>query len=126
MTLDWDEGQVLGNQILIASKSSRFLNLYFDSYHKYNRTLWYYNAGYLPMDSILDKNPGSVHRVKGEFGIDATVVCPKVYRIYYPNQQKEFLTIHLVIRGNEISFKDWFFGPNKPLVKKFDKKTSKI
>jgi hypothetical protein len=27
-----------------------------------------------------------------------------------------------VVRGNEISFKDWFFGPNKPLVKKFDEK----
>jgi hypothetical protein len=30
-----------------------------------------------------------------------------------------------VIRGNEISFKDWFFGPNKLLVKKFDEKDIK-
>jgi hypothetical protein len=30
-----------------------------------------------------------------------------------------------VIRGNETSFKDWFFGPNKPLVNKFDEKNIK-
>jgi hypothetical protein len=44
---------------------------------------------------------------------------------YYPNWQKEFFTIHLVIRGNQISFKDWCFGPNKPLLIKFDEKNIK-
>ncbi len=30
-----------------------------------------------------------------------------------------------MIRGNEISLKDWFFSPNKLLVMKFDEKNIK-
>jgi hypothetical protein len=125
MTLNWDENQYLGSQILIGHKNSRFLKLYLESYRNYDRNQWYYNAGDLPTISILYKNPELVHRVKREFGVDAPEVCPKVYRIYYPNWQKDFYTIHLVLRGNEISFKDWCFGNNKPLVMKFDEQIAK-
>jgi hypothetical protein len=125
MTLNWDENQYLGSQILIGHKNSRFLKLYLESYRNYDRNQWYYNAGDLPTISILYKNPELVHRVKREFGVDAPEVCPKVYRIYYPDWQKDFYTIHLVLRGNEISFKDWCFGDNKPPVMKFDEEIAK-
>jgi len=124
-TLNWDENPYLGNQILIGHKNSRFLKLYLESYRNYDRNQWYYNAGDLPTTSILYKNPELVHRVKREFGVNGPEVCPKVYRIYYPNWQKDFYTIHLVLRGNEISSKDWCFGNNKPLVMKFDEQIAK-
>jgi hypothetical protein len=120
MTLNWDEGQYLGSQVLIGHKNSRFLKLYYDSYHFYDSTQWYYNGGEFPTKSILYKSPQLVHRVKVAFGVDGPYACPKVYRIYYPDWQKEFYTIHLVLRGNEISFKDWCFGNNKPAIMKFD------
>jgi hypothetical protein len=82
MTLNWDENQYLGSQILIGHKNSRFLKLYLESYRNYDRNQWYYNAGDLPTISILYKNPELVHRVKREFAVDAPEVCPKVYRIY--------------------------------------------
>jgi len=85
MTLNWDEGQDLGSQVMIAHKDARFLKLYIDSYHNYDPTQWYYNGGELPTRTILFKNPELVHRVKVEFGVDGPVACPKVYREYYKN-----------------------------------------
>jgi len=77
MTLSWNEGKYLGNQVFIGHKNSRFLKLYYDSYHFYDSTRWYYNGGELPTKSILYKKPELVHRVKEEFGIDGPKVCPK-------------------------------------------------
>ena len=110
MTLNWDEGQYLATQTLIAHKNARFLKLWLDSYHDYRPDLWYYNAGQLPTTKYLQKDPSLVHRLKGGFGADAPKVCPLIFRIYYPNWRKDFYAIHLVIRGNEISFKNWCFG----------------
>ncbi len=125
MTLNWDENQYLGNQVLIGHKNSRFLKLYLESYHNYDPNQWYYNGGELPTTSILYKNPELVHRVKREFGVDGPQVCPKVYRIYYPDWQKDFYTIHLVLRGNEIVLKAWCFNGNEPPVMKFDEEIAK-
>jgi hypothetical protein len=125
MTLNWDENQYLGNQVLIGHKNSRFLKLYLESYRNYDRNQWYYNGGELPTTSILYKNPELVHRVKREFGVDGPQVCPKVYRIYYPDWQKDFYTIHLVLRGNEIFHKAWCFNGNEPPVMKFDEEIAK-
>jgi hypothetical protein len=125
MTLNWDENQYLGSQILIGHKNSRFLKLYLESYRDYDRNQWYYNGGIFPTTSILYENPQLVHRVKVEFGVDAPQVCPKVYNIHYPNWQKDYYTIHLLLRGNEISAKEWCFGDDKPLVTKFDEQIIK-
>ena len=122
MTLNWDEGQYLGNQVLIAHRNSRFLHRYINSYVDYDAEKWYYNAGDWPTISILYKYPELVHRVKGGFGVDAPVVCPKIYSFYYEKLKDEFYTVHLVMRGNEITWKDWCFGDNKPAVMEFDEK----
>ena len=125
MTLNWDENQDLGNQVLIAHKSARFLKLWLDSYHDYRPNSWYFNAGELPTKSILYKRPELVHRLKGEFGADGPNVCPLIYYYYYPKWKHEFYTIHLILRGNEISFTDWCFANIKgpwPQVK-FQEKT---
>ena len=121
MTLDWDYGQPLGTQILICHKNARFLTEWLDSYHFYDSTQWYYNAGHYPTNNILKKHPEYIHRVIESFGVmNAPTYCPKIYSFYYPNWRKEYYSFHLLIRGNEISYKDLCFGNNKPKIMIFD------
>ena len=105
MTLEWVEIPYLGNQVIIAHKNAIFLKLWLDSYHDYRPDMWYYNAGELPTKSIFHKRPELVHRLKGEFGTAGWNVCPLIYNAYYPDWKHEFYTIHLLLRGNEISQK---------------------
>lgn len=70
MVLNWDEGQFLGNQVLIAHKDARFLQKYLNCYKFYDSEKWYYNAGERPTVEILYKEPELIHRVKVLFGAD--------------------------------------------------------
>ena len=58
-------------QVIVAHKNARFLSRWLDSYHDYRADIWYYNAGDLPVRSILNVHPELLHRVKGEFGADS-------------------------------------------------------
>lgn len=39
-TVNWDEGLLLGNQIIIANRNARILPLWFDTYKHYRSELW--------------------------------------------------------------------------------------
>ena len=108
MTLNWDKNQDLATQTQIAHKNARFLKLWLKSYHDFRPEEWYYNAGELPIDSWE-----LIHRVKWMFGADAPAVCPLIYSEYYEDWREEFYSIHLNIRGNELSHKYWCFGHNE-------------
>ena len=42
MTMNWDENQFIGNQVIIAHKDARFLKLYLESYRdNYHSDRWY-------------------------------------------------------------------------------------
>jgi hypothetical protein len=41
LAINWDEGQFLGTQVIVANRQSRFLPMWLDSYHEYHPELWY-------------------------------------------------------------------------------------
>ena len=122
MTLDWEDDQPMSSGVLIGHKNSRFLKLYYESYHDYREDLWFYNGGELPTDNILKKDPGLVHRVKGDFGCNGIRICPLLFNTYYRKWSQDFYAIHLFIRGNEVKVKDWCFRRKIPstAVTQFD------
>lgn len=124
-TLNWDENQFLGCQVLIGNKNARFLKFVLETYKLYDTSKWYYNAGELPTTAILYKYPHLIHRIKVKFGVDAPAVCPFFYKQYHHDWMQQFYTFHMVMRGNEISWKDWCLGPDKPKHMKFDDKIIK-
>lgn len=96
MTLNWDENQYLGCQLLIAHKDARFLKLWLESYRgQYNKNRWYFNAGEHPTKSILWKHPELIHRVKVLFGAD-TKFAFNLYQQMWPHW-KNFYALHLLI-----------------------------
>ncbi|EFX86324.1 hypothetical protein DAPPUDRAFT_313305 [Daphnia pulex] len=114
LAINWDEGQFLGTQVIVANRQSRFLPLWLDSYHEYHPELWYYNAGERPTTEILFHHPELIHRVKVQFGADL-VLSLNLYT------KKEFDwrsldTIHLMI--NHRSYLD----PNYNQTPSFDEK----
>ena len=113
MSLSWDQIHNFENQLLIANRNARFLKLWLDSYHDYNPNQWYYNAGELPTQRILKKRPELIHSVMRQFGSYAYDICPLLYNSYYENWEKDFYAFHLLIRGNELSMKDWCFQRRK-------------
>lgn len=97
MSIGWEENQMLGNQVLIAHKNARFLNLWLESYRNaYKGDKWYYNAGERSTKEILWKRPELVHRVKISFGI----ATGHIYVAFKENNNnwKNFYTIHLLAR----------------------------
>ncbi|RWS11431.1 hypothetical protein B4U80_01156, partial [Leptotrombidium deliense] len=99
MTIAWDEGESIGNQILIASKNARFLKLWLKSYKYYDSSRWYYNAGQLPTSSILESNPHLVNRVKERFGVSC---CGVINYIFEKN----------------IDLKRWQYNPPEEIYEK--------
>lgn len=96
MTLNWDDNQFLGTQVLLAHKDARFLKLWLESYRgAYNKKLWYYNAGERPTKTILWKRPELIHRVKILFGVD-TKFIHLTYQTQWPNW-KLLKSLHLLI-----------------------------
>ncbi|RWR99039.1 uncharacterized protein B4U79_11545, partial [Dinothrombium tinctorium] len=63
------KGQPLGNQIIVAHKDARFLQFWLNSYHFYDHTQWYFNAGEFPAKTIVQVNPNLVHRTD-KFWVD--------------------------------------------------------
>lgn len=109
-TLNWDEGQFMGSQVLIGHKDARFLRLVLQSYEAYDTNQWYYNAGMLPTIVILEKYPYVVHRIKVKFGVDAPVACQYFYKEWHRSWNSYYYTFHMVMRGNRIQHKDWCLG----------------
>jgi hypothetical protein len=125
MTLGWDLGLVFSNAIFIAHKNSRFLKLYFDSYHNYDSTQWTYNSQRLPTETILNKRPELIHRVIDKFGTEGTIFCPKLFIQYDSEWQQNYYAIHLFIRGKIITNPNWCFGHYKPVYFEFNDTVAK-
>ncbi|XP_053205268.1 uncharacterized protein LOC128389671 isoform X1 [Panonychus citri] len=97
-SIGWPENEFIGNQLIIAHKDSRFIKKWFQSYKYYNGSSWYFNAGQLPTQSILNSNPEYVHRETKSFG-----VAPEILYLYSSVNNKsdwidKFHTIHLLER----------------------------
>ncbi|XP_049814963.1 uncharacterized protein LOC126262395 [Schistocerca nitens] len=69
MVVAWPYGEYIGNQILIASKNAKFLSMWLNSYRSYHPREWYYNAGKVPTEQILQKHPELAHREHFAFGV---------------------------------------------------------
>lgn len=102
-TLSWNEGEVIGSQILIGNRNSRFAKLAIETYRAYNGKLWYFNAGYLPTKAILEVYPHLVHRVRDIFGTNAAPACRYFYMEYHAHWHKKYYAFHMLARKNEIS-----------------------
>lgn len=109
-TLNWDENQYMGSQVLIGHKNARFLRLVLQTYQAYDTDRWYFNAGELPTRAILDKYPYIIHRIKRQFGVDAPECCKYFYKEYHSNWRTAYYTFHMVMRGNAIYHKNWCLG----------------
>jgi hypothetical protein len=80
----------------VAHKDARFLPLWLNTYRRYLPRDWYYNAGQLPTQQILDKKPYLVHRVPGLFGVQN--LAAELYgKSLWPRWRLMF-TIHLLSR----------------------------
>ena len=109
--VNWDENQSIGNQVIIAHKNSRFLQLWLDSYRFYRSDLWYYNGGEKPAE-LLKQHPELIHRVKGNFGAD-TGISQRLYK----NRQhrwRQLDAIHLLINHR------YYLDPNFSKIPVFD------
>ncbi|XP_076316303.1 uncharacterized protein LOC143228818 [Tachypleus tridentatus] len=69
MVIGWPPDKHLGTQMILAHKNARFLKLWYQSYKYYKPDRLYYNAGELPTEMILERQPNLVHRVPYEFGL---------------------------------------------------------
>ena len=112
-TLEWNGETNVYTGILMANKNSRFLKLMLKSFQEYDSENIYGWSGVIVPSMLLKEQPYLVHRINGEFGQNSVDVCPKIYFSYYENWSKEYFTIHLSIRGNEISFKKYCFRKMK-------------
>lgn len=93
MTLGWQEGGGISNQVIIAHRNARFLYEWYDSYREYNKSSWFYNAGDKPTE-ILVKKPHLIHRVRRYLA-----EYKNWFEVYLTrsNRWREHYAIHLMI-----------------------------
>uniref|UniRef100_A0A0K8S422 Alpha-1,4-N-acetylglucosaminyltransferase n=1 Tax=Lygus hesperus TaxID=30085 RepID=A0A0K8S422_LYGHE len=82
MTLGWEEGGGISDQVIIARKEARFLKVWLESYIDYRSGSWFYNGGDLPT-MLLKKRLYLVHREKNWLAEYKTTIK----LIYYHNDQ---------------------------------------
>ncbi|KAG8268754.1 hypothetical protein J6590_019334 [Homalodisca vitripennis] len=96
ISMNWDENQYMGSQVIVAHKDARFLRRWLESYREYDETQWYYNAGEKPTKEILQKEPNLIHRVKVWFGVD-TKFKMNIFQEQW-KEWKNFYVLHLLMR----------------------------
>lgn len=107
MTLEWNPGMFLGNQVLIAHKDARFLQHCLETFHDYQADRWYYNGGELPTTAVLYKYPQFIHRIIDRFGT-STGISHHLYAEQSWPQWKDYYAIHLLINHRHYMYKDNF------------------
>lgn len=95
ISMNWDENQFLGSQVIIAHKNARFLRKWLECYRFYDKTRWYYNAGERPTTEVLYKEPHLLHRVKVLFGADNSYIA-KLFQQKWEDW-KDLYIVHLLI-----------------------------
>ncbi|KAH9370176.1 uncharacterized protein LOC144170137 [Haemaphysalis longicornis] len=96
IAIGWPPGQYVGTQVIVARTDAEYLRLWYDSYHDYRPSLWYYNAGELPTKKFLHSRPDLVYRVPCDFGVHEAVT-----RILYEqcsSAWRNFTAMHLFFR----------------------------
>jgi len=116
MTVEWNPGQYLGNQLLIAHKDVRFLSHCIETFRDYRAQLEYYNGEELPTTAVLNKHPEFIHRVIQKFGTDTGIS----YHLFTQNwdKWKEFDAIHLLT-----NHRHFMYIKNYKRFSKFNKHT---
>lgn len=104
-TLGWPtKTEYIGNQILISTRNATFLHKYYDLYHQFDDSKWYYNAGELPTKAILHKDPDIAHTVPDNtFGVSVGLI----YLIFLENVNwHKWHALHLLYRHRKYLTKD--------------------
>jgi hypothetical protein len=129
MTLDYEfngNSKHMGSQIQIAHKRARFLRLYLQTYKKYDRNQWYWNAGIFPTHRIINKYPHLLHSMNGEFGVSSYESCSNLYINNLKDWREKFYSAHTLIRNNNIRHTiSWCFPNGKPSVEEFNEENVK-
>ena len=74
-TVAWHKDEKsMGNMILIGSKDSQFLKMYYNSYRNFQPLAWYFNAGDYPTEAIIKRYPNLVHVEDDLMGIHQPVM----------------------------------------------------
>jgi hypothetical protein len=125
--MDFEVWGDLGSQVLIAHKRARFLRLYLETYQKYDKTKWYWNAGHLPVERIINRFGHLVHRMKGEFLVTGQIMCPILYRENSKTWQQDYYAVHLLMKDNNVLYhKNWCFNlKDFPPILTFDEENVK-
>lgn len=96
LAIGWPPGQFVGTQVIAAHKDAEYLRLWYELYHDYRPSEWYYNAGELPTSALLQSRPGLVYRVPCDFGVHEAVT-----RFLYEQSScawRNFTVLHLFFR----------------------------
>ncbi|XP_077516391.1 uncharacterized protein LOC144126221 [Amblyomma americanum] len=107
--IGWPPGQSIGNQIIVAHKQSKFLLLYYELYRRYRPDLWYYNAGHLPTQDILETKPHLVYRIPCDFGVHEDIT--RVLFEQCNDDWRNFTAVHVFIRHRAYYCPFDKFGP---------------
>lgn len=113
MSLGWPLYGYMGTQVLVAHPDARFLRLWLESYRgAYVGSLWYYNAGQRPTQTVLLARPELVHREPERLGVDAPLEDIYLERVY-DRWRSELLAVHLFARGTRFV---WWKGRGRGLA----------
>ncbi|KAH7975482.1 hypothetical protein HPB52_002113 [Rhipicephalus sanguineus] len=83
---------VFGNMLMIFHKNSRFLRLYYDTYHQLNDSIWYYNAGVVPTEALVHPHPHLVNHVR--YGLETEV--DMLHTLYEPHAYPHWRSAYAV------------------------------
>ena len=97
-------GQNIGIQLILAKPDSAFMKLWLQSYRDYRPTLWYYNAGEVPTQQILNRCPDLVHAVPELFGVQN--LAEELYVRNDWEEWREQYAIHLLFRHRDYLAKE--------------------
>lgn len=96
VSLGWPEGQFIGTQFLLAKPNATFIRLWLESYRDYRPILWYYNAGQVPTQDILQHCPDLIHREVDKIAVKG--LAKELYQDRNWQGWRDFYAIHLLFR----------------------------
>lgn len=103
-----EKSNAMGNMILVSTRHARFLLEYYDTYHMFNNSMWYFNAGVLPANEILSKKTHIANCVSNDVFSISTDNARSVFKTTV-NWQDRWYAVHLQYRSKSQ------FLPNDPI-----------
>lgn len=106
LSIGWPSGENIRTQVIVASRDSRCLRLWSDSFRWYRLDLLRYKTGRLPSESFDGPKPGRARRVPWDFGVHESVT--DVLYKQCNDAWKDYTAINLFWRyrqdGAQVSF----------------------